>query len=431
MAERHERRLRAADLFKLRRALAPWRLPDFADSVCPADDYGGRLFSGTHGMNITHVVENLNRGGLERMVIDLVKLQRQQGHHCQVVCLFELGSLAPELMTIGVPVNACGKRSGLDFRAVSRLRKLIRTHATDVLHTHNAVAHYYAVLATLGIHLRRTINTRHSMFGARLSAPNDHGSIVSQKLDRRERIYRLAVASTDAVVTVCEAARRHAIELGIVTAEKCFVVPNGIHVDSFQTGSIAMRERMLEMLKFPAQSRIIGSVGRLTRLKDQAGLIRAYRRVHEQQPDAVLVFIGDGELLTELQECVVVEGVADSVHFLGDRSDVRELLQGLDIFALSSLSEGYSMALLEASAVALPIVATDVGGNGEIVRDGATGLLVPPGNPEAMAGALVRLLEQPQRARALGDAARAWVEAKGSLESMAASYANLYRTVSA
>jgi glycosyltransferase involved in cell wall biosynthesis len=291
--------------------------------------------------------------------------------------------------------------------------------------------HYYAVLAKLGIHLRRIINTRHSMFGARRSTANDHGSIVSQKLDRRERIYRLAVASTDAVVTVCEAARRHAIEIGIVTAEKCFVVPNGIRVDSFQVGSIAMRERVLQMLKLPAQSRIIGSVGRLTRLKDQVGLIRAYRRVHEQQPDAVLVFIGDGELLTELQQCAVAEGVADSVYFLGDRSDVHELLQGLDIFALSSLSEGYSMALLEACAVALPIVATSVGGNGEIVRDGATGLLVPPSDLEAMAGALLSLLEQPQRARSLGNAAREWVEAKGSLESMAANYATLYGHVSA
>jgi hypothetical protein len=126
MAELHERCLRAAGLFKLRHALAPWRRSDCVGSVYLANDQRFRWASGTQGMNITHVVENLNRGGLERMVIELVKLQRQQGHRCQVICLFELGSLAPELMTIGVPVNACGKRSGLDIRAVSRARWLIR-----------------------------------------------------------------------------------------------------------------------------------------------------------------------------------------------------------------------------------------------------------------------------------------------------------------
>lgn len=379
-------------------------------------------------MNITHVVENLNRGGLERMVIELVTLQQKQGHHCQVICLFELGSLASELKVLGVPVSACSKRRGLDVRALIRLRRLIFAHATEVLHTHNAVAHYYAVLARCGLGTRRVISTRHSMFGARPST-GDSGAGTHRRPDRREQIYRLAVAYTDVVVTVCEAARQHAIELDIVTAEKARVVPNGIRVESFQVASSFMREQLLQMLKLPAHMRVIGSVGRMTRLKDQTGLIRAFRRAHEKEPATVLVLIGDGELRAELQQCAVAEGVADSVHFLGDRSDVRGLLQGFDIFTLSSLSEGYSMALLEACAVALPIVATDVGGNGEIVRDGVTGLLVAPRDPVALANALITLLEHPQRAQALGNAARAWVEVEGSLESMTARYANLYEKV--
>ena len=118
--------------------------------------------------------------------------------------------------------------------------------------------------------------------------------------------------------------------------------------------------------------------------------------------------------------------MAESVHFLGDRNDVRELLQGLDMFVLSSLSEGYSMALLEASAVALPIVATNVGGNSEIVRDDITGYLAPAGNPGLLADAMLALLRNPQHAMALGQSARAWVEQHGSLEAMAMRYAQLY-----
>ena len=101
-------------------------------------------------MKITHVVENLNRGGLERMVLELVKLQQRQGHQCQVVCVFEQGSLAHELAMLEIPVIACGKRPGLDLRALVRARRSVRAHAAEVLHTHNAVAHYQAVLATRG-----------------------------------------------------------------------------------------------------------------------------------------------------------------------------------------------------------------------------------------------------------------------------------------
>jgi glycosyltransferase involved in cell wall biosynthesis len=198
-------------------------------------------------------------------------------------------------------------------------------------------------------------------------------------------------------------------------------------VESFPTANAAMRERLLRMLQLPEQTGVIGSVGRLNWAKDQAGLIRAFRQVHEERSDAVLVLIGEGELRAELQQCAITEGVSDSVRFLGDRNDVPELLQGLDLFVLSSLSEGYSMALLEACAVALPIVATTVGGNGEIVHDGSSGRLVPAGDPAALANAMLDLLRSPERALALGRAARTWVEQYGSLETMALHYASLYR----
>jgi glycosyltransferase involved in cell wall biosynthesis len=364
-------------------------------------------------VNITHVVENLNRGGLERMVVDLARVQQGQGHRCQVVCLYEAGSLAPELTAAGIAVNACGKRPGLDLRALSRARRLVRAHATEVLHTHNAVAHYLAVLATRGLGLRRVVNTRHGMGENRRSL-------------RREWLYRRALAATDAVATVCEAARRGAVERGIVPPAKARVVPNGIRVESFARADEAMRARLRQVLGLPGATRVVGTVGRLNWAKDQAGLIRAFRAVHGQQPDTALVLVGDGELRADLERCAAAEGVAAQVHFLGDRDDVRELLRGLDLFVLSSLSEGYSMALLEACAAALPIVATDVGGSGEIVRDGATGRLVPASDVQALAGAMLSLLQDSPRAAALGQAARAWVEAQGSLETMAARYAALY-----
>jgi glycosyltransferase involved in cell wall biosynthesis len=412
-------------------------------------------------VNITHFVENLDRGGLERMVLELVKYQHRQGHRCQVVCLYSSGSLAHELGELGIAVKACEKRQGFDLRALVRARRMVREHATDVLHTHNAVAHYQAVLATFGMPFQCVINTRHGMG-------------VNRHARRREWLYRRALVRTDVVVTVCEVARRDAIARGIVPSAKACVVPNGIHVERFQTASPAMHEQLARLLNLPVQTKIIGTVGRLNWAKDQLSLIRAFKQVHDADlspspslrgvgvrvrpkrdaedlhgnnhlaspvpsppaplpggegshfANTALVLIGDGELRASLQQSAIDEGVADSVHFLGDRSDVRELLQGLNMFVLSSLSEGYSMALLEASAVALPIVATDVGGNSEIVHDDITGRLAPAGNSTALAQTMLALLQNPQHAVNLGQAARAWVEQHGSLEAMAMRYAQLY-----
>lgn len=367
-------------------------------------------------MNITHVVENLNRGGLERMVLDLVQLQQRQGHQCQVVCVYDTGSLAHELDAVGIPVVACNKGRGIDLRALARARWAIDRHDTDVLHTHNAVAHYQAVLASCGLDVLRILNTRHGM-GA------------GQRTGRKEWLYRRALTRTDLVVTVCEAARRNGVSRGMLPKAMTRVVPNGIAVNGFTTASAAMRQHLVHLLGLDEHAFLIGNVGRLNWTKDQAGLIRAFRQVHEQHPRAALVLIGDGELRGQLEACAVEEGVRDAVHFLGDRNDVRELLQGLDLFVLSSASEGYSMALLEACAVALPIVATEVGGNGEIIQSGRTGQLVPPGDPDALAEAMLLLLREPHRASAYGRAARTWVEQYGSLEAMADRYERLYQAV--
>jgi glycosyltransferase involved in cell wall biosynthesis len=127
-----------------------------------------------------------------------------------------------------------------------------------------------------------------------------------------------------------------------------------------------------------------------------------------------------------LQKQVDQSGIADRIFLLGDRSDVRELLRGFDLFAMSSLTEGYSIALLEACAAGLPIVATDVGGNAEIVRDGINGMLVPARSEDALAEALIQLLNDPQRMAGMGKASRAWVLDEGSFTTMAARYDAVY-----
>lgn len=363
-------------------------------------------------MKITHVVENLERGGLERVVVDLATMQHQAGHDCKVVCLFGAGALAPELRRQGIPVHACGKGAGMDVRALLRLRSLLRTRRDGVVHTHNATVHYHAALALFGLAPCRLLNTRHGM-GA------------EDRSSRRERLYRLSMPLTDGVAAVCEAARDRFQSYGLRPPGGIEVVRNGIRVERFKPSSPALREQLVAELGFARGTRLIGTVGRLNVVKDQANLIQALARLQEQG-DVALVLVGDGPLRSELERCAREAGVATRVRFLGDRDDVHRLLPGLDLFALPSRSEGYSIALLEAAASALPIVATDVGGNAEIVRHGVTGELAPPGDTEALASALSRVLADEAAAERMRIAARDWALREASLQSMARRYMDFY-----
>lgn len=364
-------------------------------------------------MEIVHVVENLDRGGLERTVVDLIASQRDAGHECRVICLFKLGLLARELLASGVRVDACGKRAGLDLRALRRARALIRQSPDAVIHTHNAMAHYYAVLASLGLPVKCRINTRHGMGGRTRSG-------------RQEWLYRQSLRGTDYAVAVCEAARQRFAADGMRPRRALLSVPNGIRLERFRPAGDVARQSLVAELGLPTGSRIIGTVGRLQPVKDHALLLRAFAKVRVQVPEAALVIVGDGPLRAALEAQAEQAGLSDAVRFMGDRHDVPRLLTGMEVFALTSTSEGYSVALLEACASSLPIVATDVGGNREIVRHGVNGRLVPSGDTAAIATALIALLRGGEQAAAMGRAGYAWAQAEASFRTMAERYHGLY-----
>ncbi|MEO5561254.1 MAG: glycosyltransferase [Dokdonella sp.] len=366
-------------------------------------------------MKITHVVENLNRGGLERVVIDLAHAQRASGDAPRVVCLFEPGTLAHELTAQGIEVVACHKGAGFDLRTLRRLRRVLATDAGEaVVHTHNLIAHDYTALALLGLRRQRLINTRHGMGGTPVAR-------------LRGALYQLSMRWTDRVVAVCEAARRNLVERERLPANKVVSVPNGIEVATFKPASDAARRRLAEREGLPATTRLIGFVGRLNWAKDLPNMLRAFARLQQRRPDTALILVGDGALRAELTELAASEGIAERVRFLGDRNDVRELLQAFDVFAMSSVSEGYSIALLEACATALPIVATAVGGNAEIAVDGVNGRIVPAGQPDAFADALESVLADPAGAVEMGRRGRDWALEQATIARMHARYRDIYQ----
>lgn len=364
-------------------------------------------------MRISHVVENLNRGGLERVVIDLAKAQAAAGHDCQVVCLFEPGALAGELAASNVPVVACGKRPGADLRAIRRMRRALSAQRTEVLHSHNGIGHYYAMVAALGLGIDRVVNTRHGMGDVNPSS-------------RREWLFRQSMRLTDVAVAVSEAAGERLAGTGVVARKKLRVVPNGIHAGPFRPRDDDARRQLVLSLGLPPETRVVGFVGRLNWAKDLETMVAAFARVRARHDDVALVLAGEGGERGAVEAAVAREGLRDRVFLLGDRGDVPGLLPAFSLFAMSSISEGYSIALLEACASGLPIVATRVGGNAEIVADGVNGLVVPARDPAALAAALDALLSDAARAEAMGRAGRDWLLGNATFEVMLGRYMDVY-----
>jgi len=165
----------------------------------------------------------------------------------------------------------------------------------------------------------------------------------------------------------------------------------------------------------------------LAPVKNHALLLHAWKRVLETVPDAVLLVVGNGSTEPATRALAAELGLGDAVRFLGFRLDIPELLQAMDVFVLSSRSEGLSLTLLEAEAAGLPIVATRVGGNPEVVRDGESGLLVPSGEPEPMAAALARLLQDSALRQRWGERGRRLYRDEFTLQAMVRGYERLYR----
>jgi len=180
-------------------------------------------------------------------------------------------------------------------------------------------------------------------------------------------------------------------------------------------------------LGVPAGVPVAGTVGRLDPVKDHATLLAGFRRVLETVPEARLVIVGEGEMRPQVEAFVALYGLQGRVVLLGERLDVAALLPGLDVFVLSSFNEGLSLALLEAMACARPVVVTDVGAAAGVVGDGRAGLVVPPKDPEALAAAVARLLQDREAAGRLGSTGRRLIEQRYDLRETVAAYLALCR----
>jgi glycosyltransferase involved in cell wall biosynthesis len=340
---------------------------------------------------------------LERLAIDLSTGLSRFGDRGQICCLEHPGPLAPQAAAKGITVHALGKRPGVDAGLIFRLAGLIRREAIDVVHTHNRSPLIYGTLAARLAGAKALVHTRHG---------------------REVHSYpRFVWSMNRAIVAISEDSRQVLLKNYPVTPPQVQVIHNGIDVPAFgDSAANGLRDE----LKLRPDAFIIGIIGRIAEEKDHVTLLRAMQQVRQARPDAVLLVIGDGPIGPQVRSAASELGVADVVKFLGFRHDVPALLQLLDVFVLSSTTEGISLTLLEAMAARKPIVATRVGGNPEVVIDGQTGLLVPSKDPQALATAILKVANDPAFRKQLGQAGRVRVESAFSQEQMVAQYHTLY-----
>jgi sugar transferase (PEP-CTERM/EpsH1 system associated) len=361
---------------------------------------------------IAHVLSSFAIGGQERLALELATGQRAAGHRVLAVSLARPpdGPLASEFARAGIEVASVAKRGGVDPTLPPRLALRLHRFGAELVHTHNPQALIYGAPAAR-LCGARAVHTKHG-------ANPDRG--------RRLWLRRAAARLVDAYVAVSDATAQVARTSGEAKNGKLRVIPNGIDVERFRPDPGA-RVRLRAELGIAESAWVVGTVGRLAPEKDQELLLRAAAPLCDG--GVHLLLVGDGPRAQPLQALARTLGVAHTVHFVGARSDVAALLAAMDVFVLSSRTEGLPLVVPEAMAAGLPVVSTAVGGIPGVIDDGATGFLVPAGDEARLRERLEALDRDRERARACGQRARQVAEAHYSARRMVRDYLDLYDQV--
>lgn len=370
--------------------------------------------AGTRPIRTGFVLHMMQVAGAEVLVAETIR--RLAGRIDPVVfCLDAVGPLGERLRGEGVEVLSLGRRPGRDWRVAWRLAHAARERGVEVLHAHQYSPFFYAALAkVIARGAFRLILTEHG---------RHYPDVVGWKRRWGNRLLLARLA--DEVNACCGFSADALAALDGFPSGRVAVIENGI--DPGRYSNAVDRAGLRRRLGLAPERRYLVCVARFHPVKDHATLVRAFAAVVAARPDADLLLAGDGELRGDLERQVRGLGLQGRMKFLGVRDDVPDLLRAADVFALTSVSEAASLTVLEAMAAGLPVVVTAVGGNPEMVRDGQEGLLVPRGDAEATAAALLRVLGEPDLAARLGATGRATVEARYRLDRTVEAYWRLYR----
>jgi glycosyltransferase involved in cell wall biosynthesis len=370
--------------------------------------------TGARPVGVLYLIVDLTVGGAEDHLLSLARNLDKARFLPVVCCIGRKGPIGAEIEATGVRVEELGKlrKGGFDREIVPLLRALIRRERIDLVHAHMYHANLYGRLAAFREGVPAVISVHNTYV-----RPKIHRRVVNKWLARR----------TPFILAGSEAIRDDIVKYDGVPPGKIHVIPYGVDAEKFHCA--LSREEAREKLGLPGDRFLVGTVGRLEEQKGQKYLIDAAGRLRREGREATLLIVGDGREGDRLRERARREGVGDAVLFLGTRRDLPELFRAMDVFAFPSLWEGFPIALLSAMAAGLPVIVTPVGGVPEVVKDGINGLIVPAGDPVALAAAIWRVHEDPVGASVLGGAAEATIRNRYSHRTTARRIMEIYDQV--
>jgi sugar transferase (PEP-CTERM/EpsH1 system associated) len=363
---------------------------------------------------IMHVMHRFDVGGLENGVVNLVNNLPEYRH--AIVALTGISRFRERIRSSDVTFVALDKPPGHGVWIYPRLYRLFREMKPAVVHTRNLAALEMTVPAFAA--------------GVPVRIHGEHGRDVGDLDGSSARHWWIRRAYRPFVhhyVALSADLERYLVRRVGVPPARISQIYNG--VDTGRFAPAAAREPIAGSPFNDPRLVVFGGVGRMAAVKDPVGLARAFVDVRTRADHARLIMIGDGPLREQALDVLRAAGVAGDVWMPGERDDVATLLRGIDCFVLPSLGEGISNTILEAMATGLPVVATNVGGNGELVCDGVTGRLVPAGDPHALAQAMLDVVHDLPRFRRAGAAGRSRALSQFSLDAMVRRYRKLYDTL--
>jgi sugar transferase (PEP-CTERM/EpsH1 system associated) len=369
---------------------------------------------------IAHVIHHLVIGGLENGLVNLINRIPPHRYRHAIVCMTDYSDFSQRIRRDDVQIFSMNKKPGQDIGVYGRLYKLFCRIRPDVVHSRNLTAMDSLLPAMLsGVPVR--IHGEHGRDQFDTEGKN-------RKYRWLRRLHRPMVSHYVALSKDLERYLREAIR---VPQRRITQIYNGVDIDLFHPSPDG--REAIGPYSDPRHF-VVGTVGRMQPVKDQVTLVRAmielWRTDESLRRRLRLALVGDGPLRAEIEELLRRESVTDLVWFAGARDDVPRLMRGLDLFVLPSLAEGVSNTLLEAMASGLPVLATRVGGNPELVEEGRSGMLVPPAEPHAMAFAIREYCSNRDMAKRQGVLAREIATRRFGLDVMVTNYLNLYDRLS-
>lgn len=372
-------------------------------------------------IKILHVLHSLQVGGLENGVVNLInRLDLGRFEHA-ICCVSTSGPMA-ERLTNPVRIVELGKGAGRDYLLPLKLARVIRDIAPDIVHTRNWGTIDGVVAARLA-GINRIIHGEH---GREATDPGGANA-------RRKRARKLLAPLVSRFVTVSDDLQRWLVSDVGIPGHKVQRIING--VDTVRFNPAEDRRRVREALGVGSDLFVVGTVGRLDPVKDQQTLLRAFAAMdvplagRGSNPPCELFVVGSGPEEKALRTVAGELGIAYRVRFLGERADIPDLMRAMDIFVLPSIAEGISNTILEAMASGLPVVASRIGGNPELVDDMKCGALFTPGDSRQIAHLLSSYYRDSGMRVSHGFRGRERVEEMFSLARMVYEYGELYTTV--